>query len=53
MTVKGKKPGAGFAHLVPSVDELAAITQQAVLVNAPVPRPDPAASAVNSSPVTR
>ncbi|MEF2278284.1 ParB/RepB/Spo0J family partition protein [Deinococcus sp. YIM 134068] len=36
MTVKGKKPGAGFAHLVPSVDELAAITQQAVLVNAPV-----------------
>lgn len=35
MTAKGKK-GAGFAHLVPSVDELAAITEQAVLVNAPI-----------------
>ncbi|EYB66405.1 hypothetical protein DEIPH_ctg139orf0133 [Deinococcus phoenicis] len=36
MTVKGKKPGAGFANLVPSADELAAITEQAVLVNAPI-----------------
>lgn len=35
MTAKGKK-GAGFAHLVPSADALAAITEQAVLVNAPI-----------------